>query len=89
MIRAYDIENPKTGEVREVWAKRGEKPAVPKGFVLCEVPRVTSVCPKGEEPQNVEVLRGFKKLEEKIGGSTIERGMKMSANRIKQVWERD
>lgn len=87
MTRAYDIVNERTGEVREVFLNREQGDRPPAGWSFASVQGIRLVCPRGEPSQRDSVLEGFRKVEQSLGTSVLERGIGMKASKIKRVWD--
>ena len=93
MRRTFEIENPKTGEVREIYCRREDVDLqMPKGFELKLIPSTMQVG-FGRDDRDKATLRAFQQIENQIGASEIMRrggfkglGIK-SASHLRQVWE--
>ena len=56
------------------------------------IPRRLSVCPRGQPTQGAEVLRGFYKAEQTLGGELVrktERALGLTSDQIKKAWRED
>lgn len=83
----YEYRTP-DGSMVEEYRKVHERDCVPEGWQRVPFPTHALVCPQGEPTQEQQVLHGFKRWEEQVGTSGVERGVGMKSDFIKNVWNK-